>query len=264
MEIPPDIAFIEYYLKNKFSRPFLRRFTYLYFGLSHPPDIFVLSDTEDGDFKYCEPMQITGLARIDHHEHLSLLRAWFATLGITSETPCIFYFAKFLTLLNKIPRNAPSPQLTRHPSGIVTASGIEGMDDIVIARPIDHYFTLLKLNETIARYCAIFFERQQKNHTITPTVDKPPKVKLERLSFAELHAAGLRDQPCGDIKLVLIPGIDFIMTKSLTDQILPGQCGVRIWAEHPQTCFRYGGFYQDPTVSLCAGRTNIHIFPMSR
>ena len=43
----PKTKFIETYFRDRLSRPFMRRLKYMYFGLEHDNDIFVMIDTED-------------------------------------------------------------------------------------------------------------------------------------------------------------------------------------------------------------------------
>jgi hypothetical protein len=253
--------FIENYFKDVFSRPFLRRLKYMYFGLEHDDDLFLLSDTEDTDFTYCDSMQTTGLVKITNPDHRALIRSWFATLGIDGTVPTLVYLTALITLLGKLSWNAPETKFTRLPSGAL----VYPTDDtkaIIVARPCEFYFSLSKLQGYLERYRDVFFDETQPSYVLPlPPVDNPNQLRKVPVDSAALYQAGVIDTPCLNPNLMLIPGLDMLLTKSLQKKDVTPDSGIRIWAESSLRSLNYGGFFMDPDVSMCVVRDNIFLFP---
>ncbi len=263
MAAPSEAKLLETYLKDIFSRPFLRRFRYLYFGLQHAPDVFVLSDTEDVEFKYCEPMQATGLVKVHNREHYDRLLGWFARFGLPNNRPMLFYFDAWLSLLSKQAWDTPDLTIQQRVDGRVTASlGVQ--QDILLARPVSVHFTLIKLQATVDCYQAVFFDQTipSYDHPLVLTDTKYP-VPL-RIGSDALVQAGILDTSCQDAGMVLIPGIEALMAKSLLKKDMVPHYGLKVWADAAPRCLSYGGYCHTPDVSLCAVRDNIFLFPLAK
>lgn len=258
-----DFKFVESYLKDKFSRPFARRLKYIYLGLDHCEDTFVLSDTEDTDFKYCESMQTTGLVKIKNPEHLRKVLQWFDNCKIDRKSPCIFYFSRVATLLNKMAWSDPAIKVVRHPDGIVTMS-TPGFEDIIVARPIDTHFTLTRLQGFVDKYNKVFFENDGFYHDVEPSSEKVTSLSSLSISCLDLYEAGILDAICEDIKLVLLSGLDLLVAKSLIAHEADYKYGVRLWADNGKKCLNYGSFYTDADLAICSCRDNIFIFPVAK
>jgi hypothetical protein len=255
-----DHKFIETYCRDIFSRPFARRFRYLYLGLDRCDDTFVLSDTKDTDFKYCEPMQATGLVKVHNPDHLAKLKRWLQSYGLDGTRPYLFYFGLLLTLFNKTTKET-FVQIRREPNGAITASVGDGPLEL-IARPIDAYFVLTKLQSYVDKYSAVFFKETiptyaialENPETITKLVTRP-------VACQDLYEAGFLDIVCRDINLVLLPGLDMLTIKALVKTDKSYTTGIKLWSDSAPRCLNYGGFYTDQDVSLCVVRDNTFIFP---
>jgi hypothetical protein len=257
-----DYKFIEAYCKDRFCRPSVRKLRYLYFGLDHPRDTFVFSDTEDVEFKYCEPLQTTSLVKIRNADHLAAVQAWFTRFGIVENSaPMLFYFGTMMTALSKVSWGSPDIAIGCEPSGAVVLS-VAGGPRILVARPIDTYFTLTKLQTYVEKYAAVFFDAIQPSFVLAlADLDRANKLQTLPLSGQALYDAGLLDTPCHDVKLILLPGLDRLAVKSLAQKDLPFESGIRIWSDSSPRCLNYGGYYTDRDVSLCVVRDNVFVFP---
>lgn len=258
-----DFKFVEAYLNNKFLKPFVRRLKYIYFGLDHPENIFVLSDTEDIKFKYCEVMQTTGMVKIHNCEDLNKIFRWLDFYKIDRSIPSIFYFNQLVSILNKITWNNPSIKIEKNQQNIVTLSLPEG-ESIIIAQPIDTYFTLTKLQGFVNKYTQIFFEDNNNCYDIIPMETKKTTIITTSVSCTELQNAGLLDKSCEDINLVLLPGLDLLVSKSLITKNKEYKYNIRLWSDNGKQCINYGSFYTDADISVCTSRDNVFIFPIAK
>jgi hypothetical protein len=258
-----DFKFVESYFKDKLARPFSRRLKHIYFGLDGCDDVLVLSDTEDTEFKYCEPMQTTGLVKIVNAEHLEKITRWFDHCQIDRTTASIFYFSRVITLLNKLSWSDPAITYKRDLNGIVEMTLPDGAS-IVIAQPIETHFTLTKLQSFADKYSKVFFEDQGHVFDVPTAYEKVAPVTSLSVSCADLYESGLLDTHCEDIKLVLLAGLDLLVTKSLIGKDREHTTGVRLWADNGKRCINFGGFYRDADVSICSSRDNIFIFPVKK
>ena len=256
--------FVESYLLDKFSRPFVRKMNYIYTGLDHSSDIFVMSNTEDSEFKYCEPLQTTAMIKVLDPEHLTAINACFSRFGIVDDAPRIIYFGALLPILNKIRWDSPDLIVRQGEFGKIYISLGDGQE-ILISRPIDTHFTLTKLQDYVDRYSAVFFNRSVPSHTVMlPEAEKANKLITLPVSCQELHDAGLIDRQCRDINLILRPGQDFLVIKSLLHTGVPYTSGIRLWAEAGPHCINFGGFFTDHESEHCVVRDNIFVFPKVR
>ena len=254
-----DLKFIETYCKNTFHRPFMRRLKYLYFGLDHDDDIFVMSDTEDIEFKYCDPLQATGLIKIHNREHLKLIKSWFSQFGVDRQRPMLFYLGALMTVLGKSPWEKTEFTLEYGSRGDVSIC-VGGNTPVLITRPIDTHFTLTILQGYVEKYRSVFLDHTLPSYILTPP-NVPNKLIMMPISCSVLKDAGILRTSYHDLNLVLLPGLDIIQTKSLIKKDIPYESGVRIWTDNSPSCLNYGGFYSDQDVSLCVVRDNIFLFP---
>ena len=250
----PDYKFIENYFLDKFYRPYIRKLGFIYFGFDQDESIFVLSNTEDTKFKYCEPLQTTGLIKILNKDHLEQITLWFRHLKINTTVPSILSIDLMMQAYKDMSWDDPSIVISQNENGCVSLS------DVLIAHPIDTYFTLTRLQTFIKQYQNIFFDRNQKSLVI----DVPPvstKVITATISNDILNESGIINTPGYDINLILLPGLDILQTKSLIKKKTLSESGLRLWANSSAKCINYGGFYEDPDISLCVVRDNIYVFP---
>lgn len=252
--------FIETYVLNHFSRPFGRKLHYIYTGLDHARDIFVLSNTEDTEFKYCEPGQTTGMIQIHNREHLAAMRTWLTRFGFDDDEPRLIYLSELTAALNKTSWDSPDITIRRDNFGCVYLALADRT--ILASRPIDTHFTLTKLQEYVGKYTAAFFAATVPSHAIDlPDADKAARVTRLPVSCQALHDAGVLDSVCPDLNLVLRPGQDYLLIKSIMRADMPYSSGVRLWADGGPRCINYGGFFSSADVSLNVVRDNIFVFP---
>lgn len=255
---------IENYCKDKLYRPFLRKMQYLYFNPEYKENILVFSNTEDIDFKYCESLQTTGLVKIINRQHLAMFYNWFDRCGITRAIPMLIYFGTFMTLLSKVSWGTPTYTIKRTSDGCVFFSIKESID-ILIARPCDTHFTLTKLQSYVEKYSDVFFTPKQPSYQLQiPETSTPNKMQRVPLSCEELRARGFLNTTCRDINLLLLPGQDVLLIKSLLQKNIPFESGVRIWSDTSLKCLNYGGYYTDADISLCVVRDNVFLFPKTK
>ena len=252
--------FVETYLRDRFFRPFIRKLHYIYFGLDHDEDIFVLSNTEDVEFKYCDSLQTTGFIRITNPDHLQALRDWFALFGVDRSQSVLFYFSTLMTFMNKISWDISKAKIRHGRDNLVFVSA-EGIEEILISRPVDTYFTLMKLYSYLEKYQPVFFNKTIASFVVSaPITEKPNQLGRLLLTSDTLSNCDHTDRTYGDINLLVIPGQDTLIIKSLLQKDTVCENGIRIWAE-TQTCLNYGGYYTDPYISLCVVRDNVFLFP---
>ena len=259
-----DYKFVETYFKDKFARPFARRLKYMYFGLEHDKNLFVLSDTEDTDFKYCDPLQTTGLVQIKNSSELEILDRWFVHNKIDRNYPYIFYLNNVMSLLAKI-KNDTSNLSTVCENNIVTMS-VPDMEDVVIARKIDTHYTLSKLQNFINKYTEVFIKNNCVYFDIQPDLKKDDKFFLINLASQELLNNGLTNTTIEDVKLVLIDGLDLIIPKSLLGKTkkIEDHFFIRLWSDISRDCINFGSYYKDEDILICTSRDNIFIFPKTK
>ena len=221
-----DLKFIENYVKNIFNRPFMRKLRFMYFGLDHEPDIFILCNREDVEFKYCESMQTTGLVKLKNPETARIISAWLSSLGIDNTRPMLLYLGLLMTALNKAPWASLSVNVQRDPLGPIFLS-VDNEQPVMIARPVDTHFTLTKLQRHVEKYSAVFFDKTQRPHTLS-VPDLPSKIITIPVSKSILEEVGVIDATCRDVNLILIPGVDVLQTKSLIQKSHPYETGVRL------------------------------------
>lgn len=260
-----DFKFVEAFFKDKFARPFIRRLKYMYFGLDHAANTFVLSDTEDTEFKFCDATQSTGLVRVLNNEHLDKLNLWFAHMKIDRTKPYIFHFNRLMTLLNKTKWNDPTITTTLHDNKTVTIT-IPGLaDEVVIASIIDAHYTLTRLQTFVKKYSDVLLgDDAFLYHDVKPHAEKTEGFILVPVSAQELLDKGLVDRPCEDIKIVLLEGLDLLVVKSLSVPDHAYQFEIRLWADNGLECINFGSYYKDANIAVCASRDNIFVFPPTK
>ena len=254
-----DLKFIEGYCRNYFHRPFMRRLKYIYFGLEHADDVFVMSSTEDIAFKYCESLQTTGLIKIHNKDHLQMIRSWFSQFGIDRQRPMLFYLGSLMAVLGKTSWENTEIGLEHGSRGEVSLRVGESAS-VLIARPIDTHFTLSLLQGYVEKYSAVFFDDVVSSATLN-LPDAPNKLITMPISCDSLKDGGILQTSCYDLNLVLLPGIDTLQTKSLIRKDIPYESGLRVWADNGPHCLNYGGFYNDRDISVCVVRDHICLFP---
>jgi len=257
----PDLKFAEQFCNNKLCRPFMRKLRYLYFGLDHTNDIFVLSNTEDTDFKYCEAIQTTGLVKVINAEMRDKINAWFTSWGIDRSRPMLVYFGKLMELLNRVSWKDDKFTLTSTKYGTVVFNG-DTFQDVMVARPCETHFTLSQLQSYVDKYTKVFFEQSIPSYTLKlPDSENSNKLQRIPISAAELYQAGFLKASCYDLHVISLPGQDAILPKNLISKTMSFETGLRFWNDGSKGSLNYGGYYADADVSVCVVRDNIYVFP---
>jgi len=256
-----DDTFLETYFIDRFLRPFGRRLQYIYTGFEHNEDIFVLSNIEDIDFKYCEPLQTTGLIKIHNQDHCNAVISWLTRFGAGRNEPRLVYFGNIVAALNKEMGTSTNITITTDPIGAVYVS--LGVDKKILAsRPIDTHFTLTQLQHYVEKYATVFFTDTMTKHDVTiPDAQKANKLVMLPISGEALYKAGVLESSCRDVTLCLRPGQDYLIIKSLLQAKTPYTSGIRLWADGSPHCINFGGFFNNPDISLSVVRDNIFVFP---
>lgn len=254
-----DFKFIENYFKNTFSRPFMRKMKYIYWGLDHDDDIVVLSNTKDTDFKYCEPLQTTSLVKIHNKSHRDMFYLWLEHIGVNLKEPGLLYFGALITMLSKVSWDSVKFRSDDNGSIFIHTE----TDCALIAKQIDTYFTLFKLQTYVDTYKSVFFDNTHPSYYL-PIPDGLNKIVRIPFSCDILIQENLLKTPLEDFDLLLLQGIENLQTKSLIQNKTLYETGVRVWVWKNFHCINYGGFYKDADISLCSVRDNIAIFPKKK
>lgn len=258
-----DFKFIESYMKDKFLRPFGRRLKYIYLGLDRCDDIFVLSDTEDTDFKYCDSMQTTGLIKIKNTDHLSKIIQWFDYCKIDRFSPCIFYFNRMISILNKMKWDDPDIKIIKDvDKNVIMSTSLYG--DVVISSVITTHFTLTKLQSFVDKYTDAFFNNKDCYYDEPCGLEKTESVIIKQIAGQNLYDNKVLQFHSDDVKLVLLSGLDLLVFKSLVVPNKDRKFGIRLWADNKYGCVNYGSFFDDDDISVCTSRDNIFIFPIAK
>ena len=192
------------------------------------------------------------------------LRELFAYVGCDGSIPMIMYFGNVMTAMSKLAIPLTEVQIRKTLDGVILFSSGE-LIDIIIARPCKTHFTLTKIQNYIKKYSDVFFDSIQPSYTLTLPKDIVQN-KICKLSVPcqLLYEAGILNKPCYDVNLILLPGLDMILTKSLIQKDIAFSSGIRLWADVSPQCLNYGGYYTDPHVSLCVIRDNVFLFPKAK
>jgi hypothetical protein len=256
-----DLKFVEQFCNDKLYRPFMRKLRYLYFGLNHADDLFVLSNTEDIKFKYCEAVQTTGVVKVINAEMRDKINACFTAWGIDRSRPMLVYFGELMALLSKVSWKADKFTLTSTVYGTVVFNGAE-FQDVMVARPCDTHFTLTQLQSYVDKYTKVFFERSIPSYALElPDAINPNKLQRIPISANDLYKANFLKASCYDLHVISLPGQDSILPKSLISKTLCFETGLRFWNDGYKESLNYGGYYTDADVSVCVIRDNVSLFP---
>lgn len=258
-----DFKFIKNYCQTVFYRPYLRKQHYFYFGLEHDSDTFVTSNTEDSKFKYCAPLQTTGLIKVINKDHLSKINDWFSYLCIDRNIPSIFYFDRICKSIGDIPWDSQDIKIITGPHNWVYISIGNCDNNILIARPLEIHFILMGIQYYVSKYKSVFFSDTHSTLNYQ-TPDHKNKLSQIPISCDELMSAGLVTSHCNDINLILIPGSDVLQDKSLIKKNHSYNSGIKLWTDSSPSCLNYGGFYTDANVSLVVVRDNVFLFPRTK
>ena len=247
-----DKKFVVTFCKDKFLRAFMRRMPYIYFGLDHDKNTFVLSNTHDSEFKYCDSKQTTGLVKIHNEEVLKKVREWFISLGVITDHPMIFYVAKALTFINN--QGSRPWVVKRSVYGEISFSGTEGVD-VTVSHPIDSHFTLVNLQRYVNKYSSVFLEGHTPRYLL-PIEDSGNKILKLSVPCEELYKQSLIPFRCKPAHLLLFPGIELLQHKPLIQKKVPHDIGIVFWRDGSDLSINYGGMYQDQDITLCTVRDN--------
>lgn len=262
MEI--DFKLVESCLQNKFARPFARRLTYIYFGLNHDDNIFVLSDTEDTGFKFCEARQTTGLVKLTNPDELAMLNAWLLHYNIDRHKSYMFHFSVLMALMNKTKWHNPDIT-TRIDADQTIRMTIPGVaEDKIIANIIDAHYTLTRLQNFVDKYSKVFFKNESVYFDIKPQSEKNNGFISLNVSAQDLFEKRLLKEICRDFRLTLLEGLDLLIIKALLKKDTAYQFEIRLWADNSLECINFGSYYKDDDVHICASRDNIFMFPIKQ
>ena len=257
-----DIKFVEAYMRDKFSRPFKRRMKYLYFGLEVPENLFVLSTTEDVEFKFCEPLQATGLLQIDNPEHLQKIKQWLTFCKLDVTKPFIWYYEVMINLLNK--KNWKNPNIVYVATADQVTMQIDGGDVVLIARRVETYFTITKLQAVINEYRDVLLDNKGQHYDITYEDKKSASIVSQTVPENTLFEKGLMSVPQRSLTLVLLAGLDLLIKKSLILEKVENESAIRMWTTPGTNSFRFGSYFRDTDISIAVARDNIFVFPKQR
>lgn len=253
LELTVDFKFVENYMRDKFMRPFKRRLKYIYFGLDVDTTTFVLSTTEDTEFKYCEPLQSTGIVQVLHPEHLEKIEQWLAYCQLDRSKPFVCYFELLIQLLSK--EKWDNPHLRFEGSADEVALYLTDGTRVIIARRVETYFTLSKLQQVADEYrkallsdTGDFFDIEYVDTPSVPVV----KQVVDCSKFNPMYR---------EVTLVLLVGLDLLIQKSLIAKGVAHAGAIRMWTTSGVNSFRFGSYYKTDDFHIAVARDNIFVFP---
>ena len=141
---------------------------------------------------------------------------------------------------------------------------------IVLYRPTDSHFTMIKQNELVENYHRIFFKEEPPFYDVL--IEKEEKIIYQTVEGSLIKEMLSLSYNCHTFKLVLFLGHDLISFKhflpknpeaetSSTDPLF--QYGIRLWNDGHR-CLNFGSYFRDAVASIVLSRDNIFIFPRPR
>ena len=256
LELTVDFKFVENYIRDKFMRPFKRRLKYIYFGLDVAPDTFVLSTTDDTEFKYCEPLQATGIVQILNPEHLEKIEQWLAYCQLDQTKPFVCYFELLVQSLSKEKWDNPHLRFEQRPDEIVLH--LSNGAQITIARRVETYFTLSKLQQVANEYRDALLSDRGFYFDTEYTDTQSTSLVKQAVDCSKFDARYV------DVTLVLLVGLDLLVQKSLIVKDVPHASAIRMWTAPSVNSFRFGSYYKTADLRIAVARDNIFVFPKKR
>lgn len=255
-----ELKTIENVIINKILRPYKRRLKYLYTDINLSRNTFIFSNVDEVKFTYCEPLQTTGIVRILNKEHLDLFIKFldYCKIDLTGLYTC--YFTDLLNQWNKVNWDLTKLIFIKN-STITTVTNLDTQEDIIVASSINTYFNLVKIETIASDYINAFINNKFVYLDIPYDDVQKGTISSFVIEGQSLQESSLIPYISKTINLVLINGLDILLTKSLIEKDKKYSSCIRLWNQLSTNSLNYGCYYKDQDIIVCSARDNVCLFP---
>ena len=253
--------------QNYFLQPFMHRMRFLYCGLSHEQDVFVLGTEKESDIYLNDPTYAIGIVRVKDQSKLLLLKDLFASLSISLDQYAVVDLAGISQILSKVKWDVSRVTVDRHLDGSIILRTFDPvLAEKTVSVPIFSYYTFEKAKAAAAEYYSMI-TATPKPYLDVPTIESDVEGNLLRVVVDEevITASPLAAFFKGRIKATLQKGLDLVDLNPLKKREEKSSVsrifwGLRLWTMPSPGALAYLHIYDHPEFTAGCARSNVFMF----